>query len=439
MEELKRAYELHMTEQHKGAAAIYKSVLVKNPHYLPALWPYACMLHDTGQLEAAQRLYSDVLLYAGNDLKLKAFAHNHLGRIAFRNGHFAHAMNHWESALQFYPKLVSALVSLGSAHRIKRNFPKAIQLQGRALSLDNNNPAAHYEVALIALTQGDLQRGFFEYEYRWRWDKFPLQPLITEKPKWNGQNCTGKTVLLWGEQGFGDNIHFIRYAKLVKKRGATVLVLCRPELVRLFESVEGVDAVMVSAEGVDFDFHSPLMSLPRVFKTTLRTIPADVPYIWSATPQRKEFTIGIVWAGQACHCDDQWRSVPLETFKTLFDVPGVRWCSFQCGPRANEVDRFPHIEKTSASFRDFQDTADALGEIDLLISVDTSVAHLAGAAGRPVWALLSHTPDWRWMLEGDTTPWYPTMRLFRQSPGEDWASVIERVKQELVKIVKNQS
>lgn len=453
------------------AEETFKGLINDYPNNAAILWFYGSMLHHHGRIKDAAQIYSDCVLAGGNDVDVKANALTNLGHLMQGWGKLDKAKGCWEYALKIDPKNACALNNMGVMARWDGDLAKAQEYQSKALAINPKNPEAHFECAFIALTCGDLRRGFIEYEWRWKWDKFTSRRFLSHKPKWNGQNCKGKTVLLTHEQGHGDTIMFIRYAKFVKERGATVRVLCPPELVELIKTADGVDDVTCTyLEGYNdegFDFHVPMLSLPRIFKTTLDTIPADIPYIFGGerTPTASRecgtttnrqpsplgshmtapgasagqfnhgsanpFKVGIVWAGRKEHAGDRWRSVDVGLFKPLFDVPGTEWHSFQFGPRAREADKFLNVKRTSEKFKDFTDTARALREVDLLISVDTSVIHLAGATGRPTWALIPYSPDWRWLLSGDTTKWYPSMRLFRQDTRGDWATVFERVRKEL--------
>ncbi|MEA2709815.1 MAG: hypothetical protein QOF78_2416 [Phycisphaerales bacterium] len=312
--------------------------------------------------------------------------------------------------------------------------------------------------SLALLTLGDLARGFADYEARWQTPSVGKYHFA--QPRWDGGDPAGKTILLMNEQGLGDTLHFVRYAPLLAKRGATVIVACPPELQPVIETVAGISRIVteksvgrgdIAKLGDDvppFDLYVPLSSLPGLFKTTLETIPADVPYV-AADPQRVarfrdrlandgNFKVGIVWAGTAGHINDRARSMSLAALAPLVDVAGVTFYSMQKGPPAAQASAPPARMKLIAlgdELHDFADTAALLEALDLVISVDTSVVHLAGALARPVWTLLAAGPDWRWMRDREDSPWYPTMRLFRQTEPGAWQPVIERVAVELRALV----
>jgi Tfp pilus assembly protein PilF len=470
-------------QEHKriaDAELTYKALIQDYPTNAAIYWYYGNMLHFSGRIKDAALLYHDCVLAGEGTAEIKGNALCNLGHLMQGWGKLDQAKGCWEYALKLDPKNSVALNNMGVMARWDRDMAKAQEYQSKALTISPNSAEAHFECAFIALTCGDLRRGFAEYEWRWKWEGFKQRRFMSHKPRWNGQKANGKTVLIWHEQGHGDSIQFIRYAKMAKaKSGATIRVLCPPELVELLKTVEGVDDVTcVYVEGYNdegFDFHVPMLSLPRIFKTSLETIPADIPYILGGQPSppstvsaapsdrqtintsvthmespgagvrqpnhgsAKLLRVGFVWAGRKEHAGDRWRSVEVDMFKPLFELPGIEWRSLQFGERAGEADKYLHVKHLGKTFKDFTCTVKALADLDLLISVDTSVIHLAGAMGVPVWALIPYSPDWRWMLSGDKSPWYPSMTLFRQDSRGDWAGVFERVRKELCTFALNHS
>jgi hypothetical protein len=282
---------------------------------------------------------------------------------------------------------------------------------------------------------------------------------------WEKQGVAGKTVLLHGEQGYGDQIQFARYAALVARRGAKVILEVRPPLVTLMRSLKGVKQVVARGDALPaFDLHTPLLDLPAIFGTILRTVPADVPYlqadpakvaVWAERLANDEpagrpgLRIGISWAGSPTHRQDRSRSVPLARFAPLAAAtadPGaqgpsrVSFISLQKGDAGKQAANPPEgmaLRDYTADLNDFSDTAALLMNIDLVISVDTSVVHLAGALARPVWTLVTIGPDWRWLEDRDTSPWYPTMKLFRQTAFDQWDDVFVRVAEALKEELRN--
>ncbi|HEX6003420.1 MAG TPA: tetratricopeptide repeat protein [Burkholderiales bacterium] len=323
-------------------------------------------------------------------------------------------------------------------------LPEALALYERELVRRPSIAAqAHYGHAL--LTAGRLAEGWLHYEFRWMQDPLlSLRPSFG-RPLWSGQDLRGKTILLRCEQGVGDVIQFIRYAPDVKALGATVLLQLRKNIRELAESFPGVDRIVDVGEAIpDFDYYLHLMSLPRLFATDdVHSIPADVPYLraeqsrierWASRLRTEALKVGLVWGGDPAHLRDRYRSIPLGELAPLWAVEGVRFFSLQKGPQAAQIAAAPDgssLVDLGADLHDFADTAAVVSLLDVLICADTSVAHLAGALGKPVWTLVPTPSDWRWLEGREDSPWYPTMRLFRQARQGDWGDVIGRVTQDL--------
>ncbi len=306
---------------------------------------------------------------------------------------------------------------------------------------------AHRNLGFDLLTDGHLLEGFQQLEWRLQCPSYlaaegiPTLPV----PRWDGSKLDGKTVLLWAEQGYGDNIQFIRYAPLVVERGGLVVIACPPVLGRLFKTVSGVSRIYTTPEdlsGASYDYHASILSLPYFFGTTLETIP-EGPYLLSpmelsvclkATAGLK---VGLVWAGNPEHANDQRRSLSLAYLLPLLQLPGVSWYSLQVGPATREIIQLGLarlIQDLNPQLHDFADTADAISRLDLVITVDTAVAHLAGAMGKPVWIMLPSEADWRWLESRTDSPWYPSARLFRQSWSGNWISVVKAVGKALTEL-----
>jgi hypothetical protein len=302
----------------------------------------------------------------------------------------------------------------------------------------------HWGYSLILLTVGDFKNGWEEFEWRLRAPELGFHRGFSQ-PQWDGSNFPGKTLLLHAEGGFGDAIHFVRYVPLVSQRGGTIVLECRPELASLMTQVPGIQRVIPKGETLPaFDFHIPLQSLPRIFQTTLETIPASVPYLgalevkaryWQdrvrAAPGPK-LKVGLVWAGSNTNSPEDQRSRSLETFAPLASIPGIQFYSLQKGPEAVQpVPEGLSLVSYADELRDFTDTAGLVANLDLVISVDTSVVHLAGAMAKPVWTLVPAKCDFRWLLGREDSPWYPTVRLFRQKKGDKWNVVVGKIAEEL--------
>ncbi len=297
-----------------------------------------------------------------------------------------------------------------------------------------------FEESLVDLLFGDMPGGWERYEARLRIPKqFQLKQRAFREPAWCGESFTGKTLLIWCEQGFGDSLMFMRYLPMVKALGGRVLLEAQADLVDVAATCSGVDLVIQrSVRPPPFDLQASVMSLPWIFRTELSTIPGEGPYldVPAEVPNQQALLdclvlaqgstrIGLVWAGSPDHGRDYERSLPAAALAPLADLPGVSWFSFQLGKE--ETPPLPNLTSLAPMLKNFSDTAYALSGIDLLITVDTSIAHLAGALGIPTLLLLSFQPDFRWLLERDDSPWYPTLRLYRQPTYGDWESVVQRI------------
>jgi tetratricopeptide (TPR) repeat protein/precorrin-6B methylase 2 len=314
-------------------------------------------------------------------------------------------------------------------------------------------PEAYVNYAFALLKAGRLREGFARYEFRWM-----MHPLIAQRPRfgrpvWRGQPLEGKSLLVMSEQGYGDIIQFLRYLPLVKARGARVLFLMYKPMPELFDERSGVDRVIAAGDPLpEFDYCLPLLGLPQVLGTDLDTIPQNVPYVFarddrlarvrSRIPADDRLNVGLVWAGDPLGRRGRQKSLALSALEAWARIPGVRFCSLQKGDAAAEAAQPPAglpLIDLSTEIRDFADTAAIIGSLDLVVSVCTSVAHLAGAMGKPVWTMLAEPADWRWLEGRDDTPWYPTMRLFRQPRRGDWASVVARVGDDLAALARDPS
>ena len=380
---------------------------------------------------------------------LHAKGHNNLGVLHQRRGEFASAARCFEEAARIDPKLAEPHVNLGNLHDIRGDPDTAVSSYRRALAIDPDYVHAHCCLAQALLATGGYEEGWGEFEWRWRSADTALRLPPVAQPVWDGsQDIAGKRVLLHAEQGYGDAIQFIRYAPLVAARGARVLAICDPALSTLFRAVPGVDWVGEPGQPLaDFDYHVPLMSLPRAFRTTVDTIPARVPYIvpepaavdaWRdrLSGVTASFKVGLAWAGRPAFIAAAMKVCPLERLVPLLDVPGCVFFSLQKGDAAAELTQSGpwsgRIIDHTGELRDFSDTAALMSALDLVISIDTAAAHLAGALGKPVWVLLAAVPDWRWLDRAGAARWYPTATLFRQRTEGDWTDVVADLRRALV-------
>jgi tetratricopeptide (TPR) repeat protein len=370
-----------------------------------------------------------------------ADALNNLG-IALKNlGRFDEALLSYDRAIMLKPDYTEAHNNRGNCLDTMRRADEALSSYRKALAVTPDYAAAHWNIAINRLRAGDFKTGWVESEWRWQCAALRLRNREFARPLWLGHEpIEQKRLLLHSDQGLGDALHFCRYVALVASRGAHVILEIDPPLRELVSSLIGVSSIIATGEALpDYDYHCPLGSLPLAFDTTLDTIPATVPYVsvgnngpdWLTRLGAKKLPrIGLVWSGNPNHANDQNRSIALETLLPMLDVE-AQFVSLQKDPRPGNatilrtrndiLDLGPELES-------FSDTAALLRHLDLLISVDTSVAHLAGALGRPAWVLLPYVPDWRWLLDREDSPWYPSLRLFRQTQTAEWPSVVQRVK-----------
>jgi tetratricopeptide (TPR) repeat protein len=339
-----------------------------------------------------------------------------------------------------------SLQNLATALREERQLDEALRILETTL-IDHPDPSALWLRSVMLLESGQFVEGWQQHEFRWMKQPLASARWTQRRPVWNGQDLRGKTIILHAEQGFGDAIQFIRYARLLKERGARVIFDAFKDFGEVSRDFDDVDEVAQDGAMPRFDYHIPLLSLPRVFNTTLDSIPDHIPYLnvrqerrkrWGERiPRTEKLSVGLVWSGNPKHLRDRLRSIPLASFACLAKIDGVQLYSLQKGADAlNQIASSGlEIVDLGREFEDFCDTAGAISHLDLVISVDTSVAHLAGALGKPVWTLVAEPADWRWLMKGETTPWYPTMRLFRQQKRNEWGTVIEEVAQALRRVV----
>ena len=369
-------------------------------------------------------------------------AHYDLGGARRDEGDLDRAVASYRRAIAIRPGFTDALNNLGNCLRGQLKLEEARACLDEAVAGAPDNAEAHFNRALVALLAGDFVRGLEDYEGRWKLKaSVPVRPFPC--PAWDGGDLEGRTVLLHAEQGFGDAIQFVRYAPLVAARGGRVVVECRAALAGLFETAPGVGRVVRLGQlPYGIDVHAPLLSLARLFATRLETIPNDVPYLAAPVPRplpdaRAPLSVGFAWAGSPKHENDRNRSCRVTDFEPLADVAGVALYSLQTGRRAGDLDALPGgvAADLGGALENFDDTAAVIQGLDLVITVDTALAHLTGALGWPVWVVLPYAPDWRWLTDRDDSPWYPTMRLFRQGPDRDWAPVFARLKDALAHAV----
>jgi tetratricopeptide (TPR) repeat protein len=417
------------------AVAWYRRALAVRPDFAEAHNNLGHALQERGELEAATDAYSRAVSHRPD----YADAHYNLGRAHHLQHRPAEAIESYSKALHLRPDHHKACNNIGKAYQDLGRIENAIIWYRKALSHNPDYAEARFNLATAQLLNGDFAEGWTNYEARWLkgdWQRF--YPRRLPKPAWDGRPLEGKTILVHSEQGLGDMLQFARYLPMVKAKGGRVVFETRAALIDLFRGWECLDAVMpITPPGADlkveFDLYVPLLSLPRIFKTDLNSIPRSVPYVaadperslsWAPRIRGNGLRVGLVWAGTAT---DPRRATPLAWFAPWSAIPGVRLFGLQKGPAADLLEREGPppgmtIDNLGGEFRDFADTAAAIAHLDLVVSIDTSVAHLAGAMGKPVYLLLPHVPDWRWLLGRPDSPWYPSMRLLRQELPDDWSA-----------------
>ena len=377
-----------------------------------------------------------------------AEAVNMRGILLHNEGRFAQAVEAFAQAEELGSH--AALSNRGNSLLDMSRDAEALRVHEAAVERDPHSPGAVYNLALTRLRLGDWERGWPDYEARWRFREVHRNPRVFRQPRWRGEPLSGSRILLHAEQGLGDTIQFCRYAELVVARGGRVILQSQRAAARLMQSLAVVrsglaEVAILGQTPPAFELECPLMSLPAVFGTTVGTVPWTGAYL-AAEPElveqrRAAFPsphqgprIGLAWAGNPRYKADRQRSTDLETLLPLLRVGGVNWISLQKGDAARQIDRLPvgvEIADGCSRDRDLADAAALMATLDLIITTDTSIAHLAGAMDKAVWILLPHLADWRWMQRIETTPWYPTARLFRQREPGDWGAVIGRVSNDL--------
>ena len=431
---------LHAMGRLEEAVGCYRNALLIAPFHPEILYNLGNSCLELGRLDEALANYDEVL--AQNASHVGALVNR--GNALVRLNRPVDAISSYDTALALLPGHPQILTNRGHAlRRLDRPVEALLDFEA-ALAKAPGFPEAHFEAGMARLTLGEFEAGWKEYEWRWKTATFADERREFCRPLWLGEaGVSGKTVLLHAEQGFGDTIQFIRYAPLLVERGAKVICEVQAELRPLLSQFDGVDVIARGEVLPAFDMHCPLLSLPFAFRTTLETIPADVPYLkapaeriacWADRLPQGRPRVGFVWSGSTSHKNDANRSIPLARLAALLKDFPVRCFSLQNELR--DADRGALCELLGLvhfgdELADFADTAAVISLLDVVVSVDTAVAHLAGAMGKPVIVLLPHAADFRWMRERSDSPWYPTAKLLRQVAFGDWDSVIVRLRDEL--------
>jgi tetratricopeptide (TPR) repeat protein len=457
------------------AAICFEEAVRCNPHFAEACSNLGAAYQDQGRMAEAIASFE----HAVRCKPEFAAAHNNLGVAYLAEGRAEEAVACSREAVRLLPDYSEGHYNLGLAlkkldrhdeaiaafHQALRCRPEyadayndvalTFQAQGKldealaafdeAVRLRPDFADAHLGRASTLLLGGDFERGWPEYEWRWRCPGFVAPPLHRSQPAWDGGSLEGRTLLLRAEQGMGDTLQFIRYTQALKERGARIILEGQATLLPLLRTCAGIDQTMLLGDmPPPYDVHAYLLSIPRLVGTKLGSVPAEVPYLTADVSLREQwrnemeklpgFKVGISWQGNPGHKNDRNRSFPLAALSPLAKVPGVHLVSLQKGPGSEQFPALAEqfaLTEVGSRLDTFMDTAAVLLNLDLVVTADTALAHLAGALAVPVWVPLPFSPDWRWLLDREDSPWYPTMRLFRQPGPRQWTPVFERIAQEL--------
>jgi len=366
---------------------------------------------------------------------------NNLGITYSHLDEFVHAIDCFKKSIQFLSKNPKAYFNLGIVYQKLLRFDLEIECYRKAINIKPNYIDANWNLALVQLLNGQFNEGWKNYKWRFKKEeKFQLRSY--SKPLWDGSSLKNKTLFIYHEQGVGDTLQFIRYVKVLSNQSAKIIFECPFNLLGLMSKIPEITHFTIPEKELpDFDFYVPMMSIPAILNTDLKNIPKNIPYLFTEKKPQNHLLqdthllkIGIVWAGNPKHQQDRNRSIELSSFKPLLALEGTQFYSLQFGERSSDLtldSTYAKVIDLSSELNDYEDTASIIQQLDLVITVDTSVAHLAGAMGQPVWLLLPFIPDWRWLMDRTDSPWYPTMRLFRQQTYKDWHPVFTQLRRAL--------
>jgi tetratricopeptide (TPR) repeat protein len=469
------AFKEHNAGRDREAEALCRVLMQICPRDAQLVFLLGMILHKTGRDEEAVKWLSRAAEYQSQSARIfsglgcayqslkdharaaSSFARSlalepkststcyNLGNSCYRLGQIERAATLFRQAVGMDPRDSASWNNLGKCLKELNRLEESIGAYNRALEVASDYSLAHYGRAITLLTAGRLKEGFQEYEWRWH----TVTPRHFPQPVWNGDPAPGQTLFLHAEQGFGDAIHMVRFVPEARKRVARVILECRPELHTLFQCSKCADVVIPHGAPIPpFDCFISLISLPCVLGTTLDTIPHRTPYLQAPSEAGSlpkapgRLKVGLAWAGNPEHHQDAARSIRLKELAPILQVPGVAFYNLQqpvpAGDQAG-LRSLSDVIHSGPKFADFLETASAISGLDLVITVDTAVAHLAGALGKPVWTFIQYSPDWRWFLNRADTPWYPTMQLFRQAEPDRWEPPIIRAAEALRRLSQDRS
>ena len=449
---LAQTWQVHQQGNAAQAEKVYRSVVQREPKRVNAWCYLGIALHDLRQYAQSVEAYERALSLQPNF----PIALNNMGNSLRYLGRVEEADSAFQKALDLTPDYFNAYRNRGTLHAWTGRVDLAFKYYHQAMLLNPADAELHRNLGVIHLYQGSFKEGWREYDYRWKCAD-AIQHSYRQ-PKWRGESLEGKTVLLYCEQGLGDTIHFVRFAKTMKGLGAKTIVHVQPPLLALLQGCQGIDCLIPNSLRIDqpFDFHCSLLDVAAVLQIDDTNIPNEVPYIgiqkhlldyWRGVLTRElppaKLRVGLVWQGNPDHQADMFRSVPLGALTPLAGIEGIQLISLQRGAGTEQLKLWKgskiiycmpeNIDQTSGAF---MDTSAILQCLDVVVTSDTSMAHLAGALARPTCVMLGYTPDWRWLQNRLDSPWYPTCKLFRQPTVGDWTTVVKEIAETLRGLVK---
>lgn len=446
---LQKAVSFYQKGDPIEACKFCQQILKNQPSHVDALYLLSALAWQTGNYTLSLNSFNHLIKLQPDNPEIFF----NYAKLLTKLNRPEEALASFNKAIELRPDFLEAYINRGIVLRALNNPDEALASFNKAIELQANYPEAHFGRSFCYLIKGDFEMGWKEFEWRWEDSYLKSKQLNFTSPLWLGQeSISGKVILIHAEQGYGDTMQFCRYISLLSKKGAKVLFLVPETLVNLLSALEGVTQIIADNKTIPaFDYHCPLLSLPLAINTRMETIPAKTPYLFSTEEKRNKWSkklgakkmprIGLTWSGNPSHKNDAKRNIPLELL--LQTLPsGVQYLSLQKELRNTDLStlsKYPAFLHFEEELEDFADTAALCDLMDLIISVDTSAAHLAGAMNKPVWILLPFAPDWRWLLNRNDSPWYPSMTLYRQSSRDRWDDVLTRIAADLQKEMDNAS
>lgn len=453
--QLERLIAIEEKAEYFSALAIIekqlKNYLSAEKYYLKAIGlsggDYS-LYYNLGILYFSMQRYEDAVKNFTKSIELRADFHlSYFNRgLVYRYlEDYENSIKDLETCILLKPNFDDAYYNLGVINELIFNYNKALECYNKAIELNNDNVYAHWNKSLLLLIDGDYKNGFEEYE--WRKKRKEYKGPNFAKPSLLGNEACGKKILIYDEQGLGDTIHFFRYLKMLKEAGCYLIFLCDKKLVPLLQHTKYFDEIIPKKSNYeynsDYDYQISLLSLPLYFKTEVETIPGEIPYInvpenlineWKEKIKSDKLKVGLCWAGNPDNTNDKNRSIMLNEFIPILELDKISFYSLQYDTKESDIEI---IKKYITELKeDFLNTAAIIKNLDLVISVDTSIAHLAGALGKETWLLLSAQCDWRWLRTGEKTNWYPAMKIFRQEKIGEWSKVFELIRKKLIEQTK---